>query len=57
MRERKEEEQKKRMMLVVHVRKKTVQTQKVQVNGIRLLGLDPLGPHTHGCFFMERDTS
>lgn len=44
-------------MLVVHVRKRTVQTQKVQVNGIRLLGLHPLGPHTHGCFFMGRDTS
>lgn len=54
---KKEEEQKKRTMLVVQVRKRTVQTPKVQVNGIRLLCLDPLGPDTHGRFFTEGDTS
>lgn len=45
------------MKLVVQVRKRTVQTQKVEVIGIKLLCLHPLGPDTHEHVFMEGGTS
>lgn len=45
------------MKLVVQVRKRTVQTQKVEVIGIKLLCLHPLGPDTHEHIFMEGGTS
>lgn len=38
---------------MVQVRKRTVQAQKVEVNGIKLLCLNPLGPDTHEHVFME----
>lgn len=42
---------------MVQVRKSTVQTQKVEVNGIKLLCLHLLGPDTHEHVFTEGGTS
>lgn len=42
---------------MVQVRKRTVQTQKVEVNGTKLLCLHPLGPDTHEHVFTEGGTS